>query len=104
MRKDESAEIERAFGASTGGAQLIMVDAEEEFLTALDGVSDPEEKRKIIGEHFIRTFERAQAEIVAASANDPDATDVQFLVQGTVYPDVIESDEIGRAACRDRVE
>lgn len=91
MRKDESAEIERAFGASTGGAQLIMVDAEEEFLTALDGVSDPEEKRKIIGEHFIRTFERAQAEIVAASANDPDATDVQFLVQGTVYPDVIES-------------
>ncbi|NWN87833.1 MAG: glutamine-hydrolyzing GMP synthase [Micrococcaceae bacterium] len=91
MRKDESVEIERAFGASTGGAKLVMVDAEDEFLSALHGVSDPEEKRKIIGERFIRTFEQAQADIVAASAHDPDATDVQFLVQGTVYPDVIES-------------
>lgn len=91
MRKDESAEIERAFGASTGGARLIMIDAEQEFLSALDGVSDPEQKRKIIGERFIRTFEQAQADIVAESANDPAATDVQFLVQGTVYPDVIES-------------
>ncbi|MDN5705148.1 MAG: glutamine-hydrolyzing GMP synthase [Yaniella sp.] len=91
MRKDESVEIEQAFGASTGGAKLIMIDAEEEFLSALDGVSDPEAKRKIIGARFIRTFERAQAEIVAESANDPNATAVQFLVQGTVYPDVIES-------------
>lgn len=91
MRKDESTEIERAFGASTGGAKLIMVDAEAEFLAALEGISDPEQKRKIIGEHFIRTFERAQADIVKASMNDPDATEVQFLVQGTVYPDVIES-------------
>src|SRR5699024_3294888 len=80
-----------AFGASTGGAKLIMIDAEEEFLSALDGVSDPEAKRKIIGKRFIRTFERAQAEIVAESANDPNATAVQFLVRGTVYPDVIES-------------
>lgn len=91
MRKDESAEIERAFGDSTGGAKLIMIDAEDEFLAALDGVSDPEQKRKIIGERFIRTFEQAQADIVAESINDPDATEVQFLVQGTVYPDVIES-------------
>lgn len=91
MRKNESVEIERAFGASTGGAKLIMIDAEDDFLSALDGVSDPETKRKIIGDRFIRTFEQAQAEIVAESANDPNATDVQFLVQGTVYPDVIES-------------
>lgn len=91
MRKDESTEIQRAFGASTGGAKLIMIDAETEFLTALDGVSDPEQKRKIIGERFIRTFEQAQADIVAESVNDPNATEVQFLVQGTVYPDVIES-------------
>lgn len=90
MRKDESTEIERAFGASNG-ARLIMVDAEAEFLAALDGVSDPEEKRKIIGERFIRTFEQAQADIIAESANDPNATNVEFLVQGTVYPDVIES-------------
>src|SRR5690625_6254179 len=68
-----------------------MIDAQDEFLTALDGVSDPEQKRKIIGERFIRTFEQAQADIVAESANDPAATDVEFLVQGTVYPDVIES-------------
>ena len=91
MRKNESAEIERAFGASTDGAKLIMIDAEDEFLAALEGVADPEQKRKIIGERFIRTFEQAQADIVAESANDPSATDVQFLVQGTVYPDVIES-------------
>jgi len=91
MRKNESEEIERAFGASTGGANLVMIDAQDEFLTALDGVSDPEQKRKIIGERFIRTFEQAQADIVAESANDPAATDVEFLVQGTVYPDVIES-------------
>lgn len=91
MRKNESVEIERAFGASTEGAKLIMIDAETKFLTALDGVADPEQKRKIIGEHFIRTFEQAEADIVAESANDPNATDVKFLVQGTVYPDVIES-------------
>lgn len=91
MRKNESEEIERAFGASTGGAKLVMIDAEDEFLTALEGVSDPEQKRKIIGERFIRTFEQAQADIVAESAHDPNATDVKFLVQGTVYPDVIES-------------
>lgn len=68
-----------------------MIDAETEFLSALEGVSDPEEKRKIIGDRFIRTFEQAQADIVAESAHDPNATDVHFLVQGTVYPDVIES-------------
>ncbi|GAA4116315.1 glutamine-hydrolyzing GMP synthase [Enteractinococcus coprophilus] len=90
MRKNESAEIQRAFGDSNG-AQLIMIDAEAEFLAALEGVSDPEQKRKIIGERFIRTFEQAEADIVAASANDPDATEVKFLVQGTIYPDVIES-------------
>ena len=90
MRKNESAEIQRAFGDSNG-AQLIMIDAEAEFLAALEGVSDPEQKRKIIGERFIRTFEQAEADIVAASANDPGATEVKFLVQGTIYPDVIES-------------
>lgn len=94
MRKDESSAIQRAFGASTGGAKLVMVDAEEDFLAALHGVADPEEKRKIIGERFIRTFEAAQADIVAESANDPHATDVQFLVQGTVYPDIIESGDV----------
>lgn len=91
MRKNESVEIERAFGESTGGAKLVMVDAEEYFLSALEGVSEPETKRKIIGERFIRTFEKAQTDIVAESAADPNATDVKFLVQGTVYPDIVES-------------
>lgn len=60
---------------------LVVVDAKEEFLLALDGVSDPERKRKIIGERFIRIFEREARRL----------GDVQFLVQGTLYPDVIES-------------
>lgn len=87
MRQDESAEIEKAFGASTGGAKLMVVDAAELFLSKLAGVTDPETKRKIIGEQFIRTFERAQAEIIASSEGE----DVAFLVQGTLYPDVVES-------------
>lgn len=90
MRKNESAEIQQAFGDSNG-ARLIMIDAEDEFLAALEGVSDPEQKRKIIGDRFIRTFEQAEADIVAESAHDPEAADVKFLVQGTIYPDVIES-------------
>lgn len=91
MRQNESDEIEKAFGKATGGAKLVMVDAEDVFLDALAGVTDPETKRKIIGEKFIRTFEQAQADIVLASQNDPNATDVKFLVQGTLYPDVVES-------------
>jgi len=87
MRQDESAEIEKAFGASTGGAKLMVVDASEAFLEKLAGVTDPETKRKIIGEQFIRTFERAQAQIIAESEGE----DVAFLVQGTLYPDVVES-------------
>ncbi|WP_168199760.1 glutamine-hydrolyzing GMP synthase [Citricoccus sp. SGAir0253] len=91
MRQDESEEIEKAFGRSSGGAKLVMVDAEDVFLEALAGVTDPETKRKIIGEKFIRTFEKAQADIVEASRHDPEAKDVKFLVQGTLYPDVVES-------------
>jgi GMP synthase (glutamine-hydrolysing) len=60
---------------------LIAVNAAEEFLHALDGVADPEQKRKIIGEKFIRIFEREAGQL----------GDVQFLAQGTLYPDVIES-------------
>jgi GMP synthase (glutamine-hydrolysing) len=62
----------------------------EQFLTALDGVSDPETKRKIIGREFIRTFEQAQAELVL-EAQETDGDPIAFLVQGTLYPDVVES-------------
>lgn len=63
------------------GARLIAVDASEEFLAALQGVHDPEAKRRIVGEKFIRVFEAEAANIGGA----------RFLVQGTIYPDVVES-------------
>jgi GMP synthase (glutamine-hydrolysing) len=63
------------------GVQVIRVNAEEEFLAALDGVADPEEKRKIIGKTFIDVFEREADKL----------QDVKWLAQGTIYPDVIES-------------
>jgi GMP synthase (glutamine-hydrolysing) len=66
------------------GVRLHVVDAADRFLTALAGVTDPEQKRKIIGREFIRVFEAAAREI------DSD-THVEFLVQGTLYPDVVES-------------
>ncbi|MEU0314719.1 glutamine-hydrolyzing GMP synthase [Nocardioides sp. NPDC006273] len=85
MRRGESVAIEKAFRDSTG-AELKIVDAEKEFLDALAGVTDPEEKRKIIGREFIRCFERAEVEILGDSDEK-----VAFLVQGTLYPDVVES-------------
>ncbi|MYX77458.1 glutamine-hydrolyzing GMP synthase [Streptomyces sp. SID3915] len=87
MRKGETEQVEKDFVAATG-VQLKVVDAEKRFLDALAGVSDPEQKRKIIGREFIRVFEQAQAEIVAEAA---EGEDVAFLVQGTLYPDVVES-------------
>ncbi|CAM5301919.1 hypothetical protein SANTM175S_07328 [Streptomyces antimycoticus] len=66
-----------------------VAEAEERFLSALAGVSDPEEKRKIIGREFIRVFEQAQAELVAEAGAAGEVVD--FLVQGTLYPDVVES-------------
>jgi GMP synthase (glutamine-hydrolysing) len=87
MRKDETEQIERDFVAATG-ARLVVVDAEKQFLDALAGVSDPETKRKIIGREFIRSFEGAQADIIRDA---PDGTTVGFLVQGTLYPDIVES-------------
>jgi GMP synthase (glutamine-hydrolysing) len=87
MRKGETEQVEKDFVAATG-VRLKVVDASERFLAALAGVSDPEQKRKIIGREFIRVFEQAQAEIVAEA---PDDEPVEFLVQGTLYPDVVES-------------
>nr|WP_237693964.1 glutamine-hydrolyzing GMP synthase [Streptomyces sp. SID2888] len=88
MRKGETEQVEKDFVAATG-VRLKVVDAEQRFLTALQGVSDPEEKRKIIGREFIRVFEQAQAEIIAEAGESGEP--VEFLVQGTLYPDVVES-------------
>ena len=79
MRKNEGDEVEAAFQGS--GMNFIRVDASERFLSKLAGVSEPERKRKIIGEEFIRVFEDEGRKIGA----------VDFLAQGTIYPDVIES-------------
>lgn len=88
LRQDERRQVEEDYVAATG-VRLVTVDAREQFLTALSGVSDPETKRKIIGREFIRTFEKAQVELVAESAVEGDP--IRFLVQGTLYPDVVES-------------
>jgi GMP synthase (glutamine-hydrolysing) len=88
LRKGEAEQVERDFVAATG-VRLRVVDAAKDFLAALAGVSDPEQKRKIVGREFIRCFESAEREIVV-EANEGGAP-VEFLVQGTLYPDVVES-------------
>ena len=81
LRLHEREQVERTFRAHLG-IKLITIDAEERFLSALAGVEDPEKKRTAIGHTFIDVFEDAAAEV---------GNDVEFLVQGTLYPDVIES-------------
>lgn len=79
MRKNEGNEVEEAFKDS--GMNFVRANAKEQFMSKMRGVSDPETKRKIIGEEFIRVFEQEAKKIGK----------VDFLVQGTIYPDVIES-------------
>ncbi|HEY7853975.1 MAG TPA: glutamine-hydrolyzing GMP synthase [Aquiluna sp.] len=88
LRKGEREQVERDYVAATG-IRLVTVDAEDTFLSALAGVSDPEQKRKIIGREFIRTFEQAEAQLIAEAKADN--RPIKFLVQGTLYPDVVES-------------
>ena len=85
LRKNESAEVETAF--ANYDLNFIRIDAAERFLNKLRGITEPERKRKIIGEEFIRVFEEVAKKIGA----------VDFLVQGTIYPDVIESG-LGKSA------
>ena len=86
LRKGEAEQVERDYVAATD-VRLKVVDASKQFLAELEGVSDPETKRKIIGREFIRVFERAERDVIAESVGEP----VEFLVQGTLYPDVVES-------------
>jgi GMP synthase (glutamine-hydrolysing) len=83
LRKGEAEQVERDFVANTG-IKLVTIDAAHQFLTALKGITDPEEKRKIICREFIRAFESAARDLAVDA-------DVEFLVQGTLYPDVVES-------------
>ncbi|NBW73711.1 MAG: glutamine-hydrolyzing GMP synthase [Microbacteriaceae bacterium] len=88
LREGEVQQVSEDYVAATG-IRLVTVDAEEQFLDALKGVTDPETKRKIIGREFIRVFEAAQEKLVAESKLDNQP--IRFLVQGTLYPDVVES-------------
>lgn len=86
MRADESEQVIQTFRENLH-AKLFPVNAVEDFMEALHGVTDPERKRKIIGEKFIRLFEREAKRL---------GSDAKFLVQGTIYPDVVESSGKGR--------
>ena len=88
LRKGEVEQVKHDFVAATG-IRLITVDAAAHFLDALAGVSEPERKRKIIGEKCIRTFEKAQRQVLEEAGAR--GKEVKFLVQGTLYPDVVES-------------
>lgn len=83
LREGEAEQVEKDFVKSTG-VKLHVVNAQKIFLQKLAGVTDPEQKRKIIGAEFIRSFEKASGDISAKKQ-------VKFLVQGTLYPDVVES-------------
>ena len=88
LRKNEGDEVEEVFGSKGAyDLQFIRINAQERFYQKLKGVTEPEQKRKIIGEEFIRVFEEEAKKIGA----------VDFLVQGTIYPDVIESG-LGKSA------
>jgi len=88
LRQGEREQVETDFVAATG-AKLVTVDEREAFLSKLAGVTEPEAKRKAIGAEFIRSFERAVAGILAESGDAGQSVD--YLVQGTLYPDVVES-------------
>jgi GMP synthase (glutamine-hydrolysing) len=100
LRAGERAQVQRDFVAATG-ANLVTVDVADRFLEALSGVTNPEGKRKIIGREFIRAFEGAVRDTLGAWGHSPrklgahplagDDSEVEFLVQGTLYPDVVES-------------
>lgn len=80
LRKGEPEQVVKVFREELG-ANLIYVDASQRFLSKLEGVSDPEEKRKIIGAEFIRVFEEEARKLQG----------IEFLAQGTIYPDIVES-------------
>ena len=83
LRKGEPEQVVEVFGKQMD-ANLVYVDASERFLGKLEGVSDPEKKRKIIGAEFIRVFEEEARKL----------SGIKFLAQGTIYPDIIESDKV----------
>ncbi|WP_041586860.1 glutamine-hydrolyzing GMP synthase [Terriglobus saanensis] len=90
LRKDEFTKVQATMREKLG-LKVVAVDASKRFLSQLGGITDPETKRKIIGREFITVFDDEAAKILAAEASD---SEVAWLVQGTLYPDVIESSSV----------
>ena len=90
LRKDEFTKVQATMREKLG-LKVVAVDASKRFLSQLGGITDPETKRKIIGREFITVFDDEAAKILAAEAAD---SEVAWLVQGTLYPDVIESSSV----------
>lgn len=90
LRKDEAKKVKKMLTDDLG-VNLTVVDASDLFLGRLKGVEDPEKKRKIIGNTFIEVFEEEAAKIEKACAEDKSKGPIEWLLQGTLYPDVIES-------------
>lgn len=88
LRAGEREQVERDYAAHMG-IRVVTVDESDRFLDALEGVCDPEAKRKIIGREFIRSFEAAQRRLLAEAGDAGE--DIRYLVQGTLYPDIVES-------------
>ena len=90
LRQDEAKTVQKTLTEDLG-IRLTVVDASQRFLDDLRGVTDPEKKRRIIGRNFIEIFQEEAKKIEKAAASSPQAGDIEWLLQGTLYPDVIES-------------
>ncbi|KAL8870961.1 MAG: hypothetical protein Q9174_003110 [Haloplaca sp. 1 TL-2023] len=90
LRMNEAEEVKKTLTEHLG-INLTVVDASDRFLDDLKGITDPEQKRKIIGRNFIEIFQETARKITAAAAGSPESGDIEWLLQGTLYPDVIES-------------
>lgn len=90
LRLDEAAQVKETLGKHLD-INLTVLDAGDRFLSRLKGVTDPERKRKIIGNTFIEVFQETAAKIADAKAGSPEEGEIEWLLQGTLYPDVIES-------------
>jgi GMP synthase (glutamine-hydrolysing) len=90
LRKDEAKQVKATLTEGLG-VNLTVVDASQRFLSLLKGVTDPEKKRKIIGNTFIDIFEEEAKKIAKEAENTPNAGNIEYFLQGTLYPDVIES-------------
>ncbi|KAL9629866.1 MAG: hypothetical protein Q9164_006684 [Protoblastenia rupestris] len=90
LRQDEAKIVHKTLTEDLG-IRLTVVDASQRFLTDLRGVIDPEQKRRIIGRNFIQVFQEEAKTIEKAAADSPLSGDIEWLLQGTLYPDVIES-------------